>query len=143
MVGPCHRRCPGFQRRRQPNRSQPQGSHHCLPVSISHPYFENHKLESRELKFNSAKVSNAATSGTSGLQWFKISQDGMDSSGKWGVDRMIAGGGWNYFTMPSCIAPGNYLMRVELIALHSAYSAGGAQFYVSFWSLENPIVTAC
>ena len=43
---------------------------------------------------------------------------------------MIANGGWSYFTMPSCIAPGNYILRAELIALHNAYSAGGAQFYV-------------
>jgi len=77
-----------------------------------------------------AKVSNAATSGTSGLSWFKIAEDGLDSSGKWAVDRMIAGSGWNYFTLPSCVAPGNYLMRVELLALHSAYSSGGAQFYM-------------
>ncbi|RYP78565.1 hypothetical protein DL771_000518 [Monosporascus sp. 5C6A] len=32
--------------------------------------------------------------------------------------------------MPSCVAPGDYLMRVELLALHSAYSPGGAQFYM-------------
>ena len=43
---------------------------------------------------------------------------------------MISTGGWTNFQMPSCIAPGNYLMRFELIALHSASSAGGAQFYV-------------
>lgn len=43
---------------------------------------------------------------------------------------MIAGGGWHYFTMPSCIAPGDYLLRVELIALHSAGTQGGAQFYM-------------
>lgn len=43
---------------------------------------------------------------------------------------MISGGGWHYFTMPSCIAPGDYLLRVELIALHSAGSQGGAQFYM-------------
>ena len=43
---------------------------------------------------------------------------------------MIANNGWNYFTMPSCVAPGDYLMRVELIALHSAYAAGQAQFYM-------------
>ncbi|TFK66260.1 glycoside hydrolase family 61 protein [Pluteus cervinus] len=77
-----------------------------------------------------AKVDNAATTGTTGLKWFKIAHDGVTSNGQWAVDRMISGGGWNYFTMPSCIAPGNYLMRVELLALHSASSAGGAQFYM-------------
>lgn len=43
---------------------------------------------------------------------------------------MVANNGWSYFTMPTCIAPGNYLLRVELLALHSAYTSGQAQFYV-------------
>lgn len=43
---------------------------------------------------------------------------------------MIANGGWHYFTLPSCVAPGDYLLRVELIALHSAGSVGQAQFYM-------------
>ncbi|KAL1864335.1 hypothetical protein Daus18300_007759 [Diaporthe australafricana] len=76
-----------------------------------------------------AKVDNAATTGTSGLKWFKVAHEGL-SGGKWAVDNMIAGGGWHYFTMPSCIAPGDYLLRVELIALHSAGTQGGAQFYM-------------
>lgn len=32
---------------------------------------------------------------------------------------------------PSCLAPGDYLMRNEQIALHVAQSSGGAQFYLS------------
>ncbi|KAF1917469.1 glycoside hydrolase [Ampelomyces quisqualis] len=78
-----------------------------------------------------AKVDNAATAGTTGLQWFKVSHDGL-ANGKWAVDTMIANQGWHYFNMPTCIAPGDYLMRVELLALHSAGSAGtcGAQFYM-------------
>lgn len=81
-----------------------------------------------------AKVDNAVTTGTNGLKWFKIAQDGFDtSSAKWGVDHMIENGGWQYFTMPTCVAPGQYLMRAELLALHSAYSAGGAQFYVRIY----------
>jgi len=78
-----------------------------------------------------AKVDNAGTAGTSGLNWFKIAEDGLDSSGKWGVDRMISNGGWSYFAMPTCVPSGQYLMRVELIALHSAYTQGQAQFYVA------------
>jgi len=76
-----------------------------------------------------AKVNNAASTGTSGLSWFKIGQDGLDSSGKWGIDRMYASGGWAYVTLPQCLAPGNYLLRAEALALHSAYNQGGAQFY--------------
>lgn len=43
---------------------------------------------------------------------------------------MISGGGWHYFTLPSCVAPGEYLLRIELLALHSASNAGQAQFYM-------------
>lgn len=76
-----------------------------------------------------AKVSDAASAGTSGLQWFKVAEAGL-SNGVWAVDTMISNQGWHYFTMPTCVAPGDYLMRVELIALHNAYSQGGAQFYM-------------
>ena len=62
--------------------------------------------------------------------WFKIAEDGLDSSGKWGVDRLISNGGVQTITIPQCIAPGQYLLRGELIALHSASSSGGAQFYM-------------
>jgi hypothetical protein len=34
-------------------------------------------------------------------------------------------------TLPSCLANGDYLLRVEHIALHSASTVGGAQFYLS------------
>jgi hypothetical protein len=33
------------------------------------------------------------------------------------------------YTIPSCITPGYYLVRHEIIALHSAYAYPGAQFY--------------
>ncbi|KAI8631163.1 glycoside hydrolase family 61 protein [Xylariaceae sp. FL1651] len=79
-----------------------------------------------------AKVDNAATASKTGLKWFKIWEDTFDtSSKKWGVDNMIANQGWTKFTMPQCIAPGDYLMRVEILALHSAKSNMGAQFYMS------------
>lgn len=41
---------------------------------------------------------------------------------------MTAGGSVTY-TIPECIEPGSYLVRHEIIALHSAYSYPGAQFY--------------
>jgi cellulase len=61
---------------------------------------------------------------------------------------MVSNKGWTYFTLPSCLAPGNYLLRgpscdltlaalnsppflaAEALALHSAYSEGKAQFYM-------------
>lgn len=33
--------------------------------------------------------------------------------------------------IPSDIAPGDYLLRAEVIALHTAGQANGAQFYVT------------
>ncbi|KAK3325831.1 glycoside hydrolase [Apodospora peruviana] len=79
-----------------------------------------------------AKVDNAASTGTSGLKWFKVWEDGFDtSSRKWGVDNMMSNNGWTYFNMPQCIAAGQYLLRMEIIALHSAKNAGQAQFYQS------------
>ncbi|KAF2707432.1 lytic polysaccharide monooxygenase [Pleomassaria siparia CBS 279.74] len=80
--------------------------------------------------FYMAKVDNAATAQPSGLKWFKVFEDGLDGSGKWGVDRMIEGGGWVDFNMPTCVAPGQYLLRAEIIALHSAKTQGQAQFYM-------------
>ncbi|EDU49239.1 Glycoside hydrolase family 61 protein [Pyrenophora tritici-repentis] len=92
-----------------------------------HPIAKSHKGPAI---FYMAKVSNAATVSPSGLAWFKVSEDGLDSSGNWGVDRMLNNGGWTEMTMPSCVAPGQYLLRAEMIALHSASTTGGAQFYV-------------
>ncbi|KAK4042870.1 glycosyl hydrolase family 61-domain-containing protein [Parachaetomium inaequale] len=82
-----------------------------------------------------AKVDNAASASTSGQKWFKIAERGV-SNGVWAVDEMIANNGWHYFDMPSCVAPGQYLMRVELLALHSASTAGGAQFYMECAQIE-------
>jgi len=84
-----------------------------------------------------APVTNAATADWTGVSWFKIAEEGLDTTtGKWGVDSMIAGAGWWNFTMPACIAAGQYLMRVELIALHSAYASGQAQFYMSCANIQ-------
>lgn len=76
-----------------------------------------------------AQVDDAATTDPAGLEWFKIAESGLNN-GQWAVDTMIANDGWHYFTLPTCIAPGQYLMRVELIALHSASLEGEAQFYM-------------
>lgn len=79
-----------------------------------------------------AKVDNAATSSAAGLKWFKISEESFDAGQRrWAVDSMIANKGWSYTTIPTCIAPGQYLLRTELLALHSAYGNMGAQFYQS------------
>jgi len=96
---------------------------------VDHPIARSHK---GPVTAWLAKVDNAASSSSTGQNWFKIWQDGFDQgSRKWGVDNMISNNGWVYFNMPSCIAPGQYLLRVEILALHSASYAGQAQFYQS------------
>ncbi|KAF9454848.1 lytic polysaccharide monooxygenase [Macrolepiota fuliginosa MF-IS2] len=82
-----------------------------------------------------AKVPDALQTSVTGLQWFKIYQDGY-SGGSWAVDRLISNGGKVSFSIPSCIAAGQYLLRVELIALHSASSYPGAQFYMECAQIE-------
>lgn len=42
---------------------------------------------------------------------------------------MKAGNSGVDYTIPACIKPGYYLVRHELIALHSAFGYPGAQFY--------------
>lgn len=62
--------------------------------------------------------------------WFKVSEAGLISSTEWAVDALIEAGGVQSVTIPSCIEDGEYLLRFEIIALHSASSEGQAQFYV-------------
>ncbi|PPQ99263.1 hypothetical protein CVT24_009308 [Panaeolus cyanescens] len=64
--------------------------------------------------------------------WFKIDQQGKDSSGKWAAtDHLIPAKGVYSFTIPPKLRPGQYIIRHEIIALHSAYNYPGAQVYPS------------
>lgn len=61
-------------------------------------------------------MNNATQTDVTGLKWFKIYQDGLDTStNTWGVDRLIANAGKVSFKIPSCIEAGQYLLRHELI----------------------------
>ncbi|KAH7413051.1 putative endo-beta-1,4-glucanase D [Cadophora sp. MPI-SDFR-AT-0126] len=64
------------------------------------------------------KVTDAKTDSGIGGGWFKISQAGLNT------------GRIQDITIPTCIEDGQYLLRAELIALHSAGSSQGAQFYM-------------
>lgn len=64
-----------------------------------------------------------------GNVWFKIYEDGY-SGGRWGVDRMLDRKGRVDIPLPADIAPGNYLLRGEILALHGAYALNGVQPYV-------------
>ncbi|KAG8697665.1 hypothetical protein FRC09_007721 [Ceratobasidium sp. 395] len=83
-----------------------------------------------------AKVDNAASAIGSSANWFKVAQTGLVSKDYWGTDVMNANCGKVEFTIPSDIAPGNYLIRAEVIALHVAGSVGGAQLYMSCYQIN-------
>ncbi|CAE7066666.1 unnamed protein product [Rhizoctonia solani] len=71
----------------------------------------------------------------SGNVWFKVSSEGLTDPAAfyWGSDKLIAqGNSWTQ-VIPSNIKAGKYLMRFELLALHSA---GAPQFYPSCTQLD-------
>jgi hypothetical protein len=65
----------------------------------------------------------------SGKGWFKIDQMGMTAppltGTSWGIAKVMADLKWTS-TIPKTLAPGNYLIRHELLALHQANTP---QFY--------------
>lgn len=68
--------------------------------------------------------------------WVKIYEDGYDGS-EWAVTKLIANEGKVNITIPSTLAAGDYLYRIEILALHEAdtlyseNSARGIQLYPS------------
>ncbi|KAK4040375.1 glyoside hydrolase [Parachaetomium inaequale] len=88
------------------------------------------------------KVSDAATAdGSTG--WFKIfsnswSKKAGGNSGdddNWGTRDLSNCCGRMDVKIPSDIASGDYLLRAEALALHTAGQAGGAQFYMSCYQI--------
>jgi hypothetical protein len=74
------------------------------------------------------------------LKFFKIDEvglvDGTSAPGVWGSDQLIANNNSWMVQIPSNIAPGNYVLRHEIIALHSANQANGAQNYPQCFNLQ-------
>ena len=74
------------------------------------------------------------------LSFFKIAEaglnDGSTAPGQWASDDLIAAGGTWKVTIPASLAPGQYVLRHEIIALHSAGDANGAQNYPQCFNLE-------
>ncbi|KAH6875484.1 cel1 protein precursor [Alternaria rosae] len=72
----------------------------------------------------------------SGKKWFKIDQEGMTApplSGRsWGTAKVLKNLYWES-KVPASLAPGNYLVRHELLALHQANSP---QFYAECAQIE-------
>lgn len=61
-------------------------------------------------------------------KWFKIEASGKRKDGNWQQQDLLDGGVATA-QIPDNLAPGNYLVRHEIIALHLATSMGGAEFY--------------
>ncbi|KAE8349546.1 glycosyl hydrolase family 61-domain-containing protein [Aspergillus coremiiformis] len=66
--------------------------------------------------------------GTAGNGWVKIAEEGY-SNGVWAVENLIKNKGKHSATIPN-VAPGEYLLRPEIIALHEGNRQNGAQFYM-------------
>jgi len=69
--------------------------------------------------------------GDSGPVWVKIEQMGFNktSNPQWGSDKLARQGAKWYITIPRSLAPGEYLLRHEILGLHVAGKRMGAQFY--------------
>lgn len=61
--------------------------------------------------------------------WFKIDEGGY-SNGKWAATDVLSAQNSTWtVTIPSSLAPGQYIVRHEIIALHQAQTYPGAQSY--------------
>ena len=72
------------------------------------------------------------------LSFFKIDEAGLNdaASQNWASDDLIADGNSWTVTVPESLAPGQYVLRHEIIALHSAQDTNGAQNYPQCINLE-------
>ncbi|KZM27473.1 Lytic cellulose monooxygenase (C1-hydroxylating) [Ascochyta rabiei] len=73
------------------------------------------------------------------LRWSKISQAGLitpGGTGTWATDNLIKTNFTSTTTIPKNLKAGNYVIRHEIIALHSASSDNGAQFYPQCLNLK-------
>ncbi|KAL8927891.1 MAG: hypothetical protein Q9172_001191, partial [Xanthocarpia lactea] len=67
------------------------------------------------------------------LRFTKIDEEGLieytSMPGRWASDKLLAANNSWTVTIPKSVAPGNYVLRHEIIALHSANKPDGAQNY--------------
>ncbi|KAI1263703.1 carbohydrate-binding module family 1 protein [Xylariaceae sp. FL1019] len=90
-----------------------------------------------------AQVSDASTAVGADASWFKVFADtwasnsasSVGSADYWGTKDLNNCCGLMNVQIPSDIAPGDYLLRAEVVALHVASGTNGAQFYMSCFQL--------
>ena len=88
------------------------------------------------LSYLGACNGDCATADKQKLKWFKIAETGQialgpggGTAGRWADDILReTNGSWSV-AIPSFVKAGNYVLRNEIIALHSAYDVGAAQLY--------------
>ncbi|KAF1838319.1 hypothetical protein BDW02DRAFT_542095 [Decorospora gaudefroyi] len=89
-----------------------------------------------------SKVADASTADGS-TPFFKVFEDtwaknpsgGGGSDDYWGTKDLNANCGKMDVKIPANLAPGDYLLRAEAIALHAASGAAGAQFYITCYQI--------
>lgn len=70
------------------------------------------------------------------LKWAKIDETGLFPNGTWATDVLRSNGNTWDVKIPSDLAPGEYVLRHEIIALHSASNPSGAQHYMQCSNFE-------
>lgn len=80
---------------------------------------------------------DCVTADKTALEFFKIDAVGLAdaSASTWGSDELISNNNSWVLQIPETLATGNYVLRHEIIALHSAESADGAQNYPQCFNL--------
>ncbi|KAF3014795.1 hypothetical protein E8E14_011518 [Neopestalotiopsis sp. 37M] len=75
-----------------------------------------------------SKAPGAASDYDGSGEWFKILDIGPTFSGStatWDLAQSYS------YTIPTCIASGDYLLRIQQLAIHNPWPAGIPQFYIS------------
>ncbi|KAF2477574.1 uncharacterized protein BDR25DRAFT_364432 [Lindgomyces ingoldianus] len=82
------------------------------------------------VSFYMTKVDDA-TKADGSTNWFKIKEIGpIFPGGTWDLELSYS------VPIPSCVAPGDYLLRIEQLAIHNPYPGGIPQFYISCGQLK-------
>ncbi|KAL0070229.1 hypothetical protein AAF712_002719 [Marasmius tenuissimus] len=86
--------------------------------------------------------STAAAFDGQGTVWTKIADSGLvdPSSQTWATDLVNSNNGKHSAVIPASLPAGEYLLRAEIIALHTASSYPGAQFYIGIHSKGDSVV---
>ncbi|PSN64964.1 glycoside hydrolase, partial [Corynespora cassiicola Philippines] len=78
---------------------------------------------------------DCATVDKTTLKFVKIDEAGYED-GQWAAIKMIANNNTWPVTVPETLAPGNYVFRHEIIALHGGGDLNGAQNYPQCFNIE-------